>query len=171
MSDMRRWHGGRRGSPPPARQPKPGERTSAPAEVSCGQLFCSSCVECKAFESGPFAKNCTQACPNIRTAEESTEESKQCKEKDSNNCWISFRMVQDDGEEMYTVIVDSNKGTPALLLLPCCGQAAGSPVVVSPGAAAGCCLSVLQSARSLPTLHLSWEAQLLVWPSLAWCSC
>ncbi|PKK22137.1 integrin, beta 2 (complement component 3 receptor 3 and 4 subunit) [Columba livia] len=71
-----------------------------------------SCVECKAFESGPFAKNCTQACPNIRTAEESTEESKQCKEKDSNNCWISFRMVQDDGEEMYTVIVDSNKECP-----------------------------------------------------------
>ncbi|NWQ81220.1 ITB2 protein, partial [Columbina picui] len=76
----------------------------------CGRYV--SCVECKAFESGPFAKNCTQACPNIRTAEESIEESKQCKEKDSNNCWMSFRMVQDDGEEMYTVIVDPEKECP-----------------------------------------------------------
>ena len=86
--------------------------------MSCGRLFCSSCVECKFFFSGPFEKNCSQACPNIQVAEKSTEVSKQCREKDSQNCWISFRMVQEDGNETYTIIVDPKKGTPAPLLVP-----------------------------------------------------
>ncbi|NWS76085.1 ITB2 protein, partial [Crotophaga sulcirostris] len=76
----------------------------------CGRYI--SCVECKAFESGPFAKNCSQACPNIHVTEEPKESGRQCREKDSQNCWISFRMVQEDGVEVYTVIVDENKECP-----------------------------------------------------------
>lgn len=112
-------------------QPKPGERASAPAGVSCGCLFCSSCVECQAFLSGPFEKNCSQACPNIQVTKELTGVSRQCREKDSQNCWISFHMVQEDGEEIYTVTVNPEKGTPALLLLTLCRQAACSAAVAS----------------------------------------
>ncbi|NXW51045.1 ITB2 protein, partial [Nyctiprogne leucopyga] len=76
----------------------------------CGTYV--SCVECRAFQSGPFEKNCSQACPNIRLVEKLTEESKQCREKDSNNCWISFQMVQEDGDEMYSVTFDPEKECP-----------------------------------------------------------
>ncbi|XP_009074860.1 PREDICTED: integrin beta-2 [Acanthisitta chloris] len=76
----------------------------------CGRYI--SCVECKSFGSGPFEKNCSQACPNIRVAEKVTEESRKCREKDSQNCWISFHMVQEDGEDIYTVIVDPEKECP-----------------------------------------------------------
>lgn len=115
-----------------------------PAEVSYGDLFCSSCVECRAFESGPFEKNCSQACSNIRVVQNVTGESRQCREKDSQNCWISFRMFQDDGNEIYTVTVDPEKGTPALLLLPL-------RLAASAGAAARHHLPAPQSAQSLPT--------------------
>ncbi|NWX16072.1 ITB2 protein, partial [Aegotheles bennettii] len=75
----------------------------------CGQYV--SCVECKAFQSGPFEKNCSEACPNIREVKELTGDSKQCKEKDSHNCWMSFHMVQEDGD-MYAIKVDPNKECP-----------------------------------------------------------
>ncbi|XP_030310123.1 integrin beta-2 isoform X2 [Calypte anna] len=72
-----------------------------------------SCVECKAFQSGPFEKNCSQACPNIQVAEGLTKEkkSKHCREKDSQNCWITFRMIQEDGD-MYSATYDPKKECP-----------------------------------------------------------
>lgn len=95
-----------------------GVGTATAVEISHIHLCCSSCVECKAFQSGPLEKNCSAACKNIQYVEELQARSWQCKEKDSNNCWMSFRMSQDDGEEMYTVTVDPKKGTPAPLLAP-----------------------------------------------------
>ncbi|NXB62153.1 ITB2 protein, partial [Struthidea cinerea] len=79
----------------------------------CGKYI--SCVECKFFNSGPFEKNCSQACPNIQLPTNSTEVSindRKCREKDSQNCWMSFRMVQEDGKEMYTIIVDPDRECP-----------------------------------------------------------
>ncbi|XP_021254422.1 integrin beta-2 isoform X1 [Numida meleagris] len=76
----------------------------------CGRHI--SCVECKSFKSGPLKKNCSVACANIQLAEEPRAGSRQCKEKDSENCWISFYMAQDDGEEIYTVTVDPKKECP-----------------------------------------------------------
>lgn len=103
--------------------------------MSCGRLFCSSCVECKFFKSGPFEKNCSQACPNIHLpTTNSTEVSKndrKCREKDSQNCWMSFIMVQEDGNEMYTIIVDPDRGIPSLFLLPCHRQAANPATAAS----------------------------------------
>ncbi|XP_062362589.1 integrin beta-2 isoform X2 [Cinclus cinclus] len=83
----------------------------------CGKYmwFCSSCVECKFFNSGPFEKNCSQACPNIHLRMNSTEEStndRKCREKDSQNCWMSFHMVQEDGQDMYTIIVNPDRECP-----------------------------------------------------------
>ncbi|NXY46945.1 ITB2 protein, partial [Ceuthmochares aereus] len=71
-----------------------------------------SCVECLAFESGPFEKNCSQACLNIQKTEKLTGESRQCRERDSQSCWISFQMVQEDGMEVYTITVDPKKECP-----------------------------------------------------------
>ncbi|NWH74344.1 ITB2 protein, partial [Piaya cayana] len=71
-----------------------------------------SCVECLAFKSGPFEKNCSQACLNIQKTALLTRESRQCRERDSQNCWISFHMVQEDGMDVYTITVDPAKECP-----------------------------------------------------------
>ncbi|KAJ7427047.1 Integrin beta-2 [Willisornis vidua] len=76
----------------------------------CGRYI--SCVECKAFGSGAFEKNCSQACPNIQMSEKLIENGRKCREKDSQNCWISFHMIQDDGVDMYTVYVEPGKECP-----------------------------------------------------------
>ncbi|EMP26993.1 Integrin beta-2, partial [Chelonia mydas] len=70
-----------------------------------------SCVECKAFESGPFQKNCTAACLNIFEADLSKGD-RQCREKDSENCWISYLMRQEDGEDKYSFEVNAKKECP-----------------------------------------------------------
>uniref|UniRef100_A0A803SXC9 Integrin beta n=1 Tax=Anolis carolinensis TaxID=28377 RepID=A0A803SXC9_ANOCA len=71
-----------------------------------------SCVECKAFGGGPFQKNCTQQCQNIIVKDVVAPKSKQCKEKDSQNCWISYTMSQMDGRDRYAVTVDPKKECP-----------------------------------------------------------
>ncbi|NWR38383.1 ITB2 protein, partial [Tachuris rubrigastra] len=76
----------------------------------CGRYV--SCVECKASGSGPFEKNCSQACPTIRKSEKLIEGSRKCREKDSQNCWISFHMFQEDGEDIYTIYVEPEKECP-----------------------------------------------------------
>ncbi|XP_032548685.1 integrin beta-2 [Chiroxiphia lanceolata] len=76
----------------------------------CGRYI--SCVECKAFGSGPFEKNCSQACPNIRKSEKLIEGSRKCREKDSQNCWMSFHMFQEDGDDIYTVYIEPEKECP-----------------------------------------------------------
>ncbi|KAF7243710.1 Integrin beta-2 [Varanus komodoensis] len=70
-----------------------------------------SCVECLAFGSGPFQKNCSYACSNI-TLRNGTVTKGKCKEKDSQNCWIYYTLFQMDGQEKYAVSVDPNKECP-----------------------------------------------------------
>ncbi|NXM98372.1 ITB2 protein, partial [Sylvia borin] len=76
----------------------------------------SSCVECKFFQRGPFEKNCSQACPNIHLQTNLTTDTsknyRKCREKDSQNCWMSFHMVQEDGEDIYTVSVETDRECP-----------------------------------------------------------
>ncbi|KAH0621752.1 hypothetical protein JD844_023371 [Phrynosoma platyrhinos] len=70
-----------------------------------------SCVECMAFGSGPFQKNCSQACQNIVLKDNVISKSKLCKEKDSQNCWIYYSISQMDGEK-YSVTINPNKECP-----------------------------------------------------------
>ncbi|XP_044888742.1 integrin beta-2 isoform X2 [Mauremys mutica] len=70
-----------------------------------------SCVECREFGSGPFQKNCTAACSNIDKSN-SLAGGRQCREKDSENCWISYRMKQEDGEDKYSFQVIGEKECP-----------------------------------------------------------
>lgn len=88
-------------------------------KFSLRHVFCcfsSFCVECLAFGSGPFQKNCSQACSNISMDNNAGSKSnvvtpmKSCKEKDSQNCWISYMMFQMDGDENYYIEVNPNKG-------------------------------------------------------------
>ncbi|XP_060087487.1 integrin beta-2 [Heteronotia binoei] len=72
----------------------------------------SSCIECRAFSSGPLGKNCSQACSNIFLQATLPSGSKACREKDSENCWISYKMFQEDGEEQYSVIVNPERECP-----------------------------------------------------------
>ncbi|XP_062971998.1 integrin beta-2 [Elgaria multicarinata webbii] len=71
-----------------------------------------SCVECLVFESGPFQKNCSQACSNITLGNNEVSKSKPCKEKDSQNCWIYYTMLQLDGEEKYSISVNRERECP-----------------------------------------------------------
>ncbi|XP_048362575.1 integrin beta-2-like [Sphaerodactylus townsendi] len=70
-----------------------------------------ACVECKAFQSGPLEKNCSKACSNI-ILKETLSGGKACREKDSQNCWISYKIFQEDGEEQYSVTVNPEKECP-----------------------------------------------------------
>ncbi|XP_054832834.1 integrin beta-2 [Eublepharis macularius] len=71
----------------------------------------SSCVECLAFESGPLQKNCSTACSNIRLTPK-LKDSRACREKDSQNCWISYEIVQEVGEEKYSMKFNPEKECP-----------------------------------------------------------
>nr|XP_025035663.1 integrin beta-2 [Pelodiscus sinensis] len=75
----------------------------------CAQYI--SCAECRAFGSGPFQKNCSAACPNIQV-NSALGSGRQCREKDSENCWISYIMNQEDGEGKYTIKVDEKRECP-----------------------------------------------------------
>lgn len=73
-------------------------------------LFFSSCVECLAFGSGPFEKNCSDSCSNITLESKAQPKSIHCRDKDSKNCWISYTMFRNDGEEHYSITVNREKG-------------------------------------------------------------
>lgn len=72
-----------------------------------------NCIECLGFESGPLKKNCTVACSNIRPhqmVDQFTISSKECKQKDSEGCWIKFKLDQLVGEDNYTAEILKQKG-------------------------------------------------------------
>ncbi|XP_013926954.1 PREDICTED: integrin beta-2 [Thamnophis sirtalis] len=71
-----------------------------------------SCVECLAFGSGPFQKNCSDSCSNITLESEAQPKSIHCRDKDSENCWISYTMLPTDGEEHYSITVNREKECP-----------------------------------------------------------
>ena len=72
-----------------------------------------NCIECLGFESGPFKKNCTVACSSIlhyQMVDRLTLSSKECKQKDSEGCWIKFKLDQLVGKDNYTAEIQKQKG-------------------------------------------------------------
>ncbi|XP_042527578.1 integrin beta-2 [Dipodomys spectabilis] len=67
-----------------------------------------SCVECLKFAKGPYEKNCSAACVNVRL-QNATRKGKSCKERDSDNCWISYTMQQRDGRDSYDIYVEDSR--------------------------------------------------------------
>uniref|UniRef100_A0A8D3DG22 Integrin beta n=1 Tax=Scophthalmus maximus TaxID=52904 RepID=A0A8D3DG22_SCOMX len=67
-----------------------------------------NCIECLGFDSGPFKKNCSLACSKTifhMMVDQFTIATKQCQHKDSEGCWIKFKMDQLFGEEYSAEIL------------------------------------------------------------------
>uniref|UniRef100_A0A1A8F1D7 Integrin beta n=2 Tax=Nothobranchius korthausae TaxID=1143690 RepID=A0A1A8F1D7_9TELE len=73
-----------------------------------------NCIECLQFNTGPFQKNCSSACVNVShtTVEKFTISSKECHQKDSEGCWITFKLEQLLGEDNYRAEILEQKDCP-----------------------------------------------------------
>lgn len=78
----------------------------------------SSCAECLKFDKGPFMKNCSAACANIIVPEKEDDlelfknfkNTRNCKERDSEGCWLNYTMRQLVGRGKYHILVDDTRG-------------------------------------------------------------
>lgn len=68
------------------------------------------CVECKAFGTGPFEKNCSVSCKHLEVTVEEKLARKECVVKDSLGCRMVFSMNEQDGFDKYFVKVLKDKG-------------------------------------------------------------
>ncbi|XP_071340737.1 integrin beta-2 isoform X2 [Trachinotus anak] len=74
-----------------------------------------NCIECLGFQSGPFQKNCSKACSKSiypEMVEQFTITSEPCKQKDSEGCWIKFKMEQLVGEDNYRAEILKQRDCP-----------------------------------------------------------
>ncbi|CAI5670717.1 unnamed protein product [Oreochromis niloticus] len=73
-----------------------------------------NCIECLGFESGPFKKNCSEACKTISSTivDKFPFKSKECKQKDSEGCWMTFKLVQLVGEDNYVAEILKQRECP-----------------------------------------------------------
>ncbi|CAL8267474.1 unnamed protein product [Lota lota] len=75
-----------------------------------------TCIECL-FQMGSLGKNCTMACTDSvkhKIVDMFTMTKKPCKLKDSEGCWITFKMEQLVGEDNYQAEILRNKECPEL---------------------------------------------------------
>ena len=77
-------------------------------------LVFRNCIECLGFESGPFKKNCREACKNVAhkmvDLDQFTIQSKKCRLKDTEGCWIKFNLEQLVGEDNYKAEILKQRG-------------------------------------------------------------
>lgn len=72
--------------------------------------YCRSCVECMAFETGPFEKNCSKACAHLKHVMAEKLLKSDCRIKDSAGCWMSFTMKEQLGFDKYDMNVLKDRG-------------------------------------------------------------
>uniref|UniRef100_A0A668A5C0 Integrin beta n=1 Tax=Myripristis murdjan TaxID=586833 RepID=A0A668A5C0_9TELE len=75
------------------------------------------CIECLGFGTGPFAKNCTEACKSIFThnmVSSFPQTKKTCQQKDSEGCWMRFKLEQQLGVDNYTAEILESRECPEL---------------------------------------------------------
>ncbi|KAK2839370.1 hypothetical protein Q5P01_013110 [Channa striata] len=73
------------------------------------------CIECLGFNSGPFKKNCTEACRksiNHEMVDQITISGNVCSQKDSESCWIKFGLDQLVGEDNYKAEILKGRECP-----------------------------------------------------------
>lgn len=81
-------------------------------------LLHSSCAECLKFDKGPFGKNCSVECQNLKLLSEphkagrfsTPKQTRKCKERDSDGCWVTYTLWQQDGRDGYDIHVDEARG-------------------------------------------------------------
>ncbi|XP_045396784.1 integrin beta-2 [Lemur catta] len=70
----------------------------------------SSCAECLRFDKGPLGKNCSVACGNLQLLDVPAQSGgRTCKERDSEGCWMTYTLWQQDGWDRYDIHVDENR--------------------------------------------------------------
>ncbi|XP_069328314.1 integrin beta-2 [Eulemur rufifrons] len=70
----------------------------------------SSCAECLRFDKGPWGKNCSVACRNLRLLDAPARSGgRTCKERDSEGCWMTYTLWQQDGWDRYDIHVDESR--------------------------------------------------------------
>lgn len=75
------------------------------------------CVECLAFDIGGFKKNCSVACKNT-TLEvvEHLGSDRRCELRDSEGCWVRYKLQQLEGREKYKAEVLLQRDCPPSLV-------------------------------------------------------
>ncbi|XP_061578994.1 integrin beta-2 [Cololabis saira] len=74
-----------------------------------------SCIECLGFDSGPFEKNCTKTCRRSiyhEKVEKFSIPGKECRQKDSKACWITYKLEQLVGRDNYKAEVLMERECP-----------------------------------------------------------
>uniref|UniRef100_A0A8C5I6Q7 Integrin beta n=1 Tax=Gouania willdenowi TaxID=441366 RepID=A0A8C5I6Q7_GOUWI len=74
-----------------------------------------NCIECLGFMSGPLKDNCNTVCRGSvhgETVEQFTIPGKECLQKDSEGCWIKFKLEQLVGEDVYRAEIDKQRECP-----------------------------------------------------------
>ncbi|XP_008295050.1 integrin beta-2 isoform X1 [Stegastes partitus] len=74
-----------------------------------------NCIECLGFDSGPLKKNCAVACGeniNYMMVDNFALPGKECQQKDSEGCWIKFKLEQLFGEDNYTAEIQKQRDCP-----------------------------------------------------------
>ncbi|KAM5275445.1 integrin beta-2 isoform 2-T2 [Hipposideros larvatus] len=87
-------------------------------QIPCGEHI--SCAECLKFDKGPFEKNCSVACQKLSLLSEphkagrlsTPKQNRRCKERDSEGCWVTYTMWQQDTEATYDIYVDETRECP-----------------------------------------------------------
>ncbi|XP_077436550.1 integrin beta-2 isoform X4 [Vanacampus margaritifer] len=74
-----------------------------------------NCIECLGFESGPLKKNCSMACRERilhEMVDQFTFSSPLCRQRDTNGCWIKFKLDQQFGEDKYIAEIMQQRECP-----------------------------------------------------------
>uniref|UniRef100_A0A8C4GUU9 Integrin beta n=1 Tax=Dicentrarchus labrax TaxID=13489 RepID=A0A8C4GUU9_DICLA len=74
-----------------------------------------NCIECLGFDSGPFKKNCSVACRKSiyhEMVDQFTIPDKQCLQKDTEGCWIKFKLDQLVREDNYKAEILKQRDCP-----------------------------------------------------------
>uniref|UniRef100_A0A4W6G4L3 Integrin beta n=1 Tax=Lates calcarifer TaxID=8187 RepID=A0A4W6G4L3_LATCA len=74
-----------------------------------------NCIECLGFQSGPFEKNCSEACGKsifATVVDQFTFSDKLCHLKDSQSCWVDFKLKQLVGEDNYKAEILKQRDCP-----------------------------------------------------------
>nr|XP_008508491.1 PREDICTED: LOW QUALITY PROTEIN: integrin beta-2-like [Equus przewalskii] len=72
-------------------------------------LLRSSCAECLKFKKGPYEKTCSVECKNLTLLQEAPSVNRQCKERDSEGCWMTYTLRQRDGMHSYDIHVEDTR--------------------------------------------------------------
>lgn len=84
--------------------------TCPTCELPCQES--GSCVECKAFGTGPFEKTCNASCYHLDVEVVEKLAKRECQVKDNEGCRMIFSMTEQDGFDKYIVKVLKDRECP-----------------------------------------------------------